>query len=186
MQTILLTIWPFLNLLLIVGIVSALTRYVAQFGKNRLYALSASMVLFVCSSIIIPSVVRGPEGEHTFVFLQPQTDIPLTTQAYHDGVLLNSPTFTIKSHVAVWPVKLPNTLQPTEPGVGPAPDALQIKLLINATHMMPGLQWIPQNTSVQMLPNRQLVYKTSGFITWRLLGLPLYNQPKEYVGYVKI
>nr|ARK09469.1 hypothetical protein A6C57_03495 [Fibrella sp. ES10-3-2-2] len=69
MQATLLNIWPFINLLLIVGIAGAVTRYAARFSINRLYTLSASMVLFICSSIGIPSVMQGPEGEHTFVFL---------------------------------------------------------------------------------------------------------------------
>jgi hypothetical protein len=182
----LLTIWPFLNLLLIIGIWGAMIRYASRISKNRLYVFSTFVVLIVGVLFVTPSVTTIYGGEYTSVFLQSQTAVPVTNQAYHDGVLLTSPVFTIKSHVAVWPVKLPDVSQPVEPESGLLPDALQTTLLIKATDMMPGLQWIPQTTSVRVLANRKLVYRASGYIRWRLLGVPVYNQPKEYVGQVSI
>ncbi len=186
MQTILLTIWPFLNLLLMIGVWGAVIRYISRFSKNRLYVFSALVLLIVGILFVSQSALTRYGGEYTFVFQQPQTTIPITNQAYHDGMLLNSPVFTIKSHVAVWPVKLSDVSQPVEPGSGLSPDALQTTLLIKATDIMPGLQWIPQITSVRVLSNRQLLYKASGYIRWRLLGFPLYNQPKAYVGTVSM
>ncbi|MEZ0540872.1 hypothetical protein [Fibrella arboris] len=186
MQTVLLTIWPFLNLLLFIGGWGSLIRYVSHFSKNKLYVVSALFILAGVATLTGRSAIMAHGGEYTFVFQQPQLMVPLTNQAYHDGVLLNSPTFSIKSHVAVWPIRLPNASQPTEPGSGLSPDAIQTTLLIKATDIMPGLQWIPQNTSVRVLVDQQLVYRVSGYIRWRLLGLPVYNQEKSYKGVVKI
>ncbi|RYF67595.1 MAG: hypothetical protein EOO39_20945 [Cytophagaceae bacterium] len=181
MQTVLLTIWPFLNLILYVFLLQEFIRFVNRTIPKPIYRSSILAAVMLISAQVAPRALF--EEPNQITIQQAQPNVPITQPKFHDGVLLTSPMCTIKSHISIWPVTLPDHVHMEAiDSTGKQPDAIKLNLIVTPSPLMLGLKWEQEKTNVRIAPNGKLTYEIGGHLIWRLLGVPVYHQPKEYIG----
>ncbi|MBO0948350.1 hypothetical protein [Fibrella forsythiae] len=185
MQTVLLTIWPFLNLILYVFVFQEIIRLVNRTIPKLVYRSSILTVVLLIGAQTAPHALF--EEPNQITMLQAQPTVPIRAPKFHDGLLPISPMYTIKSHISMWPVTLPDHVHmEAVDSTGKQPDAIKLNLIVTPSPLMLGLKWEQEKTSVRIAPNGTLTYEIGGHLIWRLLGVPVYYQPKEYIGKMAI
>lgn len=65
-------------------------------------------------------------------------------------------------------------------------DSVQVSSSSYVTGFTSGYRWFPTGITVGALPDRRLLYSTSGVLEWKLLGLTVYRQPRQFDGYLRL
>ena len=65
-------------------------------------------------------------------------------------------------------------------------DSVQITSIVHLTGFTSGLLWMPILTSANAGQDRRIHYGAAGTLEWRLLGIPVYHQLKQFTGSVSV
>lgn len=65
-------------------------------------------------------------------------------------------------------------------------DSTQITSTVLLTGFTSGILWKPITSSATVGQDRHIYYASAGVLEWRLLGLPLYHEIKQFTGSVSI
>ncbi|MEZ0483152.1 hypothetical protein [Fibrella aquatica] len=184
METALLTIWPFLNLLVWVGSIGLFMRFISRFSQNFGCGSAALVFLVGVSMCKSPddtkSAVRG--NKDTYLLQEPQPKPPVLTITTRKVTLIKSPSFDVIGDIIVVPTTLRDSCQTGSAEL----NAISINMVSWGSGFTAGLQWQPIASSVSLSANRQIRYSTSGQLIWRVLSVPVYRQYKLFEGEVAI
>jgi hypothetical protein len=156
--------WSLLNLVLFVGLFIygrvLLKRY-------RLVSLGVSIVFVV----LIVSYFSGRNTSARKSIVNFQTTVLLP------GVAYPKPLYTQLDDLQTLTIQQIITLTPNRQS-----DSVQVSSSSYLTGFVAGFKWSPTHALVDALANRKLRYVTSGVLEWKLLGLTVYKQPKQFNG----
>jgi len=65
-------------------------------------------------------------------------------------------------------------------------DSTQITSAVYLTGFTSGILWKPITSSATVSQDRHIHYASAGVLEWRLLGLPLYQEMKQFTGRVSV
>jgi hypothetical protein len=165
-MSILYTIWPLLNLASLVG----LFIYAKLLSKRyRFFRLGLWITALV--AIVYNSVTHSP-GHSSIDRFQTAMVLPGVVQMKtHYTQLEDLPVFSIEQMVSLTPMN--------------QSDSVQINSLSFMLGFVAGFRWTPTSIIVDTRSSRGLHYSTNGSLEWKLLGLTLYKQPKQFNGFLK-
>lgn len=163
---ILYTLWSILNVILFIAVViyarALLTRY--RFVSISLSIAFMALLVYLFSG-------RNASARKSAIQFQTAFLLPdlAHSKSYH-AELDDLPTLNIHQIV---------TLTPDTQS-----DSAQVSSSSYLTGFVSGYQWSPISIVVGALPDRRLHYSTSGVLAWKLLGLTVYRQPKQFDGWL--
>jgi hypothetical protein len=158
--------WPLLNLALLVGVFIYMSTLFKKYRSFR-----TGLWLTIVIAVVYKSTMRST-GESSKGKFQTTVWLPDLAQVktYYTQ-LEDLPTFSIEQVVSLTPRN--------------QSDSVKISSSSFILGFMGGFRWSPINITVDARPGRRLYYATNGLLEWKLLGLTVYRQPRQFNGFLK-
>lgn len=161
--------WALLNLVLFVVALFLLRPLLKRYGRLQV-GFSLAVLVVMCQSANKRSFHKSKSESFQAVGFIPA--LPDNKLRSHYLTLVDLTTCSVGQDVYV-----------TRKGQS---DSIQIDSYVTMTGWSSGFSGSPLGTQVRVQLGRWIHYSTVGTLDWRLFGLPVYKQPKQFDGCTKL